>query len=161
DPNGVMVNIADRMANEMSCLAVPRDFMLPMNERKLFPKVELTFEPKDANGFDILPIQQSIKENIQYLHWHVLGEQLEIDDPEIQRTFNLFVSIWDDGKLNMDKPDGTGYSRNLPYRCQVNQDYWTGRDLPEDQRVTEDATYTIRAWMGVMSYLLSDYNFIN
>ena len=32
--------------------------------------------------------------------------------------------------------------------------------LPEELRVTEDPDYSVRAWMAVVTYLLSDYNFV-
>jgi len=161
DPNGVMANIADRMANEMACLAVPNDFNLPKGERRLFNLIETTYEPKDANGFDVVPAVKAIKEQIQYLHKQMLGEDLAIDDAEITRTYDLFVAIYQDGKKGMAKPEAEmPYSKSLPYACAVTQNFWSGQDLPEEQKLTEDPNYTIRAWMGVMSYLLSDYSFL-
>lgn len=160
DPNGVMANIIDRMANEMACTAVPRDFVLPQGERKLFPMVETTFEPKDANGFDVVPAVEAVKKNIQYLHKRILGEQLELNDPEVERTYQLFIQLFMDGKQGMAKPEGEAYSKELPYPCQVHEDFWTGAALPEDQQLTMDENYAVRAWMGVVAYLLSDYNFV-
>ena len=162
EPNGIMANISDRMANEMSCMTVPRDLALAQEERLLFPHVELTFEPKDANGFDVAPAIQAIKQNIQYLHKRVLGESLSIDDPEIQRTFDLFVATWQEGKAGMAKEEGEeGFIyESLPGACQVHSDYWTREDLPEEQRLTQDEQYTVRAWMSVMTYLLSDFKFL-
>ena len=167
DPNGVMANIADRMANEMSCLAVPHDFALPAEQRRLFPTIDPTFAPKDANGFEVVPAVEAIKVAIQHLHKHILGEDLALDDPEILRTYNLFVALWDDGQKGMADPT-LAYGTQLPWACQVHKDYWmvanagweATPDLPEDQKVVDDPTYTIRAWMGVVSYMLSDYAFL-
>ncbi len=36
----------------------------------------------------------------------------------------------------------------------------TGEDLPEERRVRRDEDYTMRAWMAVVTYLLSDYDFL-
>jgi hypothetical protein len=160
DANGVMANIADRMSNEMACYATPYDFTLPQEERKLFPHVELTFEPKDVNGFEIVETTEAIKKNIVHLHEHVLGEQLSPDDPEIQRTYDLFVAIWEEGRAGMKAPEdpelGLPYSQDLPYPCA---DYgYIGEE--NENNVTSDPNYTVRAWMGVMSYLLSDYSFL-
>lgn len=161
-PNGIMANIADRMANEMACISVPRDFSLPKEERLLFPHIEPSFEPKDVNGFDVLPSVAGIKQNIQYLHKRVLGESLALDDPEIERTYRLFLETWEEGKAGMALPEGAEgrLSKGLPGPCQVNEDYWTRDKLPDEMRLTRDENYTIRAWMSVMTYLLSDFRFL-
>jgi hypothetical protein len=169
DPNGVMANIADRMANQMACLSVPRDFTLAQNERKYFPFVDPTFAPKDANGFEVVPAVAAIKQNIQYLHKYILGEDLALDSPELDRTYRLFVDLWDDGQKGMALADGEPgkYSKELPWECQVTKDYWQERqfgdeapDLPAEQQMHEDADYTVRAWMGVVTYMLSDAKFL-
>lgn len=162
EPNGIMVNISDRMANEMACTSVPRDLRLPKGERLLFPDVEITFEPKDANGFDVAPAISAIKRNIQFLHKRVLGESLSLDDPEIQRTYQLFLETWQEGKSGMAKADGEEgkLPSALSGACQVWDDYWTRDALPEGEELSEDPTYTVRAWMSVMTYLLSDFKFL-
>ncbi|WP_437643254.1 DUF1588 domain-containing protein [Sorangium sp. So ce362] len=162
EPNGIMANVADRMANEMSCISVPRDFKLPQEERLLFPFVEATFEPRDTNDFDVLPAVEAIKQNIQYLHKRVLGESLELGDPELERTYKVFLETWEEGKAGMMKPEGEEgrLSTRLPGACHVNNDYWTRDGLPEEERLQRDDKYTIRAWMSVMTYLLSDFRFL-
>jgi hypothetical protein len=162
EPNGIMANVADRLANEMSCVSVPRDFALSQEERLLFPYVDLSYEPKDANGFEVGPAVEAIKKNLQYLHKRVLGENLAIDDPEIQRTYKLFLETWDEGKKGMDLPEGDPgrLSGQLPGQCQVYDDFWTEEPYAEDQVVVNDENYTIRAWMGVMTYLMSDFRFL-
>lgn len=161
EPNGIMANIADRMANEMACYSVPRDFQKPKEERMLFRYVDKDSEPQDVNGFDVVPSVEAIKKNIQFLHKHVLGERLELSDPEIQRTYDLFLQTWREGKEGMaDEAKKDQYPTSLPGPCRVERDFWTDKDLPEDQRLTEDEKYTVRAWMSVTTYLLSDYAFI-
>ncbi|WP_437787339.1 DUF1588 domain-containing protein [Sorangium sp. So ce1097] len=162
EPNGIMANVADRMANEMACISVPRDLFLPQEERLLFPYVETTFEPRDTNDFEVLPAVDAIKKNIQHLHKRVLGESLEAGDPELERTYKLFLETWEEGKAGMAKAEGEEgrLSRSLPGACQVNNDYWTRQALPEAERLTRDENYTVRAWMSVMTYLLSDFRFL-
>ncbi|WP_437642383.1 DUF1588 domain-containing protein [Sorangium sp. So ce854] len=162
EPNGIMANVADRMANEMACISVPRDLFLPQEERLLFPYVETTFEPRDTNDFEVLPAVDAIKKNIQHLHKRVLGESLELGDPELERTYKLFLETWEEGKAGMAKAEGEEgrLSRALPGACQVNNDYWTREALPEAERLTRDDNYTVRAWMSVMTYLLSDFRFL-
>ncbi len=170
DPNGVMANIADRLGNEMACFAVPRDFYKPAAERLLFPKVETSFEPKDGNGFTVEPAVKGIKENIVLLHKRILGETLSVDDPEVERTYQLFVQTWEEGKAGMKlAEDDPNYIPSwLPYQCQVRGDFWTGQPYSEDEEqppigagaLQTDDTYVIRAWMAVTTYLLTDYAFL-
>lgn len=163
EPNGIMANIVDRMSNEVACIAVPRDFQKPLDERKLFKFVEESYEPKDSNGFDVAPAVEAIKKQIQFLHKHILDERLDINDAELKRTYDLYVQTWQEGKDGMASSDEAVkalYSDQLPYPCHVNKDYWTDADLPEEERLSQDEKYTIRAWMAVTSYLLSDYSFV-
>ncbi|AKT39849.1 DUF1588 domain-containing protein [Chondromyces crocatus] len=162
EPNGIMANVSDRMANEMSCRAVPRDFSIPQEERLLFPYVDVTFEPKDRNGFDVEPAIEAIKKNIQYLHKRVLGEVLDLSHPEIERTYQLFLGTWQEGTAGMAKPEGDPdrIPRDLPGQCHVRDEFWSAKPLPEAMHVAGDETYTVRAWMSVMTYLLSDYRFL-
>jgi hypothetical protein len=157
-PNGIMSNVADRMANEVACWNTARDFTKPAAVRNLFPYVEPGFEPEDANGFEIPAVTEAIRANIQYLHWHLLGEELELDNPEIDRTYALFLEVWRDGKRGI----GLGeYQVNLPGECQANVEFWSDQPLSDAERITNDPNYTIRAWMAVMTYLLSDYRFLH
>lgn len=158
EPNGIMANVAARMANEVSCWTTARDFVLPPAERRLFPFVEVSFEPEDENGFEVPAAAQAIRTNIQYLHQRMLGEYLELNDPEINRTYELFLSVWKDGRKGL--ADDT-YDDFLPFQCRAIDDYWTGQELPDIQKIERDDRYTIRAWMAVMTYLMMDYRFLH
>lgn len=158
EPNGIMANIAARMSNEMACWTTSRDFSNLPPDRLLFPFVEPSYKPEDDNGNAVPAVIDAIKANIQYLHRHVLGEQLALDDPQIDRTYELFIDIWKDGKTGITA--GT-YDANLPGNCRSENDWWTGNPLPEERRISADPDYTVRAWMGVMAYLLSDYRFLH
>jgi hypothetical protein len=158
EPNGIMANISLRMANEMACLATARDFAADPSDRLLFPYVEPTYIPEDMNQFAVPAVSDAIRANIQHLYEHVLGEQYDINDPEITEAQNLFVTIWKNGRNAV---VAETESVDLPGACRAYNDYWTGKDLPEEQRVTQDPDYTIRAWMGVLTYMLSDYKFLH
>jgi hypothetical protein len=162
EPNGIMANIAMRMANEISCWTTAADFALDPADRSLFPFVDPTFEPEDANGFEVNGAAAAIRANIQFLHQRLLGEYLSLNDPEINRTYELYLETWRAGQAAMTIPvEEGGEGMGLPGQCQATQDYWTGEPYPEEQQVTSDDNYSIRAWMAVMSYLLSDYRFLH
>lgn len=157
-PNGIMSNVADRMSNEVACWNTARDFVESAANRRLFPYVEPGFEPEDQNGFEIPATTEAIRRNIQYLHAQLLGEYLPMDDSEIDRTYKLFLEVWRDGKKGVQ--DGT-YSGQLPGECQADRDFWTQEELGDAVRIENDPNYTIRAWMAVMTYMLSDYKFLH
>ena len=161
EPNGVMVSVAQRMANEMSCAAVPRDFTKAPASRLLFPYVELGFLPEDANGFEVPRAIEAIKENIRHLHWHVLGQVMAPGDPEIDRTYSLFYDTWKEGRdlLRLPVEEG-GVNATLAYPCRAESDWWSGEAVPAERQVKTDGDYTVRAWMAVVTYLLSDYDFL-
>ena len=107
---------------------------------------------------------QGIKENIQHLHKHILGESLDLADPEIERTYQLFLTTWQEGKAGIKASQGDenpAFSENLPGQCTATRDFYTGVSLGEDNEIVRDEGYTIRAWMAVVTYLLSDYSFIH
>lgn len=129
--NSVASSIARRMSNEVSCLATANDFGRPLEERLMFPKVELGDTP-DSNP-------TAIRENIRHLYWQLLGEKLQANDPEVDRAYDLFAAVWQDGQANE-------YG-NLPTMCRANG-------------VDSDDNYTVRSWMAVVSYMLSSYEFL-
>ena len=162
EPSGIMANIAKRMANQMACRAAPADFHKPAAERILFPLVEPTMQPEDLNGFEIPSASSAIRNNIQFLVSRLWGEYLDADDPEVQRIYELYLEVWRDGQLGLQRADddperyGTGLGN-----CNYTRDWTTGEELPEGTGLTEDPGYTIRAWMAVMNYMLSDFRFLH
>jgi hypothetical protein len=162
-PNGIMANIGERMANEMSCIATPHDLWKQPSERLLFPFVETTFEPEDKNGFPVTSAVEGIKKNIQHLHKQILGESLPANHPEIERTYQLFLETYREGVKGMSSSDQAvkdQYPTWLPWPCQVHEDYWTRTPLPDEDKLTDDPNYVIRSWMTVVTYLMSDYQFL-
>ncbi len=162
EPNGIMANVAKRMANQMACRAAPWDFTKPASDRILFPLVETTMQPEDLNGFEIPSASSAIRNNIQYLVSRLWGEYLEADDAEVERIYQLYIDVWRDGQLGLQRDEGDPepYGNGLG-NCNGDFDYTSGQELPEDQRIYEDPSYTIRAWMAVVNYMLSDFRFLH
>jgi len=133
-PTSLMVGIQERIANQAACDVVPADFNSPA-DRILFPMVEITDTPETTAGTN------RIKQNLAYLHKHLLGEDLAVADAELIRTYNLFVSV-------RDLTTGT----NIPVDCD------TGLNSSNPVRI--DADRTVRPWMAVIAFLLSDYAFL-
>lgn len=157
EPNGIMANVQWRMANEMACYTTARDFVLPIEERRYFRHVETNFVPEDANGFLIQEAESAIKQNIQHLHWHILGERVTLDDPELERTYNLWYDTWKEGQLLLAEEE---ISNDLIGSCRAERDFYTNEEYPEEDRIRRDSNYTIRAWQAVITYMLADYHFL-
>jgi hypothetical protein len=150
-PNGIIAGIGARMANEMACHITAWDFTRPQNDRRLFPFVERIEAPESA-GHVVEGSVASIKKNIQHLHQLFLGEELDIADPEIERSYQLFLDTWHELAM-----EGKG---DLTWDCSGRWDPTTGADLPDEVQIKDDKDYTVRSWMAVVSYLLSDWKFL-
>ncbi len=150
-PNGIIGAVGFRFANETSCALTGFDFTKDQASRKFFQHVDVAEVPESA-GHAVDGSVADIKANIQALHKYLLNEDLSVDDPEITRTYQLFLDTWHE--LN-DAGDAS-----LPWECQGRIDPSTGVDLPKASQITSDPSFTIRSWMAVLSYLLSDYKFL-
>jgi hypothetical protein len=150
-PNGIISSVGFRFANEVSCSLTAFDFTKPKASRTFFQHVEFAEVPESA-GNTVAGSVADIKANIQALHAYLLDEHLTLDDPEIQRTYQLFLDTWHELSESGDQ--------SLPWECQGRIDPSTGMDLPMASQISKDPSYTIRSWQAVIAYLLSDYKFL-
>jgi len=141
DPSGAMGAIQRTMSNDVACKHVARDFAKPASQRRLFPGIEPTVIPSTSADGD-----QSIRKAIVYLHEMILGRFDSIDSTEVERTFQLFAGIVKDAG------EQKGLDKRESYFCRNN------RDAPG--AIAEDPHYTIRAWRGVVTYLLRRHEFL-
>jgi hypothetical protein len=166
-PNGVLASVAERMSIQMACRAVPYDFAREKDKRLLFPMIDvdgkevdpIALEPETEAGLAIEPAQVAIRKTLAHLHERILGETRTLDDPEIERAFNLFVAVWRQGKEGLtatEKPIST----DLPQDCRALGDYYSGAPYPDERKVTTDFNYVVRSWMAVVTYMLGDYKFL-
>lgn len=144
-PNGLMSNVALRMANEVSCQVTAFDFTRARDQRRLFPMVDKDQAPAPDSAI-------AIKENIKHLHELILGEHLAIGDPEISRTYQLFFDSYNEY-------DAVTGDDNLV--CAGRSDPVTGTALPANLQINTDKKGTIRAWQAVVTYLVSDWKFLH
>jgi hypothetical protein len=151
-PNSIMASVVSRMANEQSCRLTAFDFTRPQAERRFFKNVKLDQVPMSA-GAEVPGSIAAIKENIRYLHELLLGEDLSVTDPEIERTYQVFLGTWKE-LSGAAKPE-TG----LDYGCWGRSDPQTGVALPDASAIHDDKNFTVRAWGAVFTYLLSDWKF--
>lgn len=137
DPSGAMGAIQRIMANDVACRHTLRDFARAPEQRRLFPKIEPDVVPGTVEADD------AIRRAIAHLHQHVLGRDDAPDSPEVRHTFQLFAGIVDDARPQK------GLDTRESYYCR--------HDVPD---APADPHYTIRAWRGVVTYLLRRQEFL-
>ena len=155
--NGIMASVSARMANEVACAVTAWDLTRPVEKRVLFPKVTLDHVPLGPTGDEIPASIADIKANIVHLHERILGEKLDLEDPEVERTYQLFLETWKEGSASVAAGKENAW---LSWQCMVRVDPNTQVELPEAQQFGDDPAYVIRSWMAVVTYLLSDYKFL-
>jgi len=148
DPSGamgaiqrMMGAIQRMMANDMACKNVPMDFMLDPEDRRLFPNIEPDVLP---NGDDP-EAEKQIRKTIVHLHSLLLGRSDALDEPEVDRSYELFAGIVSDAHAQK------SYDKRESYFCRADG---------EGETRVNDPHYTIRAWRGVVTYLLRQQEFL-
>jgi hypothetical protein len=137
DPSGAMGAIQRIMANDVACHNVALDFHREPAQRLLFPNIE----PSVVPGTEMS--NRQITEAIVHLHQRLLGQERSANHPEIQRTFELLAGIISDA--------------NEAGRYEPRESYFCGG---REEFKTEDPHYTVRAWRGVVTYLLRQHEFL-
>jgi hypothetical protein len=138
DPSGAMGAIQRTMSNEVACKNVATDFSKAPSERRLFPRIEPEVMPGETPDSD-----QALRKAIVHLHELVLGRYDTEDSPEVARTYNLFAGIVADAQ------ERDGVEKVESYYCRV-----VGEERFKDPK------YTVRAWRGVVTYLLRQREFL-
>jgi hypothetical protein len=137
DPSGAMGAIQRYMSDDVACKHTLRDFALKPSERRLFPAIEPNVVPGSPEA------DAAIRRAIVHLHELVLGRDDAVDSEEVSRTLDLFAGIVADAKAQK------GFEKVEAYICRAN--------IPD---APADPQYTIRAWRGVVTYLLRRPEFL-
>lgn len=138
DPSGAMGAIQRTLANDVACKFTLRDFALAAPQRRLFPAIEPSVIPGSSPEADA-----AIRRAIVHLHELVLGKNDAVESEDVSRTFELFAGIVADARAQK------GLDKLEAYNCRSNVP-----DAPADPH------YTIRAWRGVVTYLLRRPEFL-
>jgi hypothetical protein len=142
DPSGAMGAIQRTLSNDVACHHVARDFARPASQRRLFPGIGPSVLPGASVEGD-----QAIRKAIVHLHEKILGRYDAVDSAEVARTFQLFADIVKDANAQK------GLDRQENYFCRPHN-----RDAPDS--ASQDPHYTVRAWRGVVTYLLRRSEFL-
>ena len=138
DPSGAMGAIQRILANDVACRETALDFSRKPADRRLFPGIETDVVPGSSPEADA-----KIRNAIVYLHQRVLGRFDKVDSPEVTRSFQLFASIVNDAT------ERKNFENQEIYSCRQNL-----------LQPVPDSKYTVRAWRGVITYLLRQSEFL-
>ena len=138
DPSGAMGAIQRILSNDVACRNIVRDFMKEPAQRRLFPDIEPSVLPGSSPESDA-----AIRRAIAHLHELLLGRHDAVDSAEVTRTFDLFAGIITDAQANG--------------RFEKAENYFCRANIPD---APTDPHYTIRAWRGVLTYLLRRQEFL-
>lgn len=142
DPSGAMGAIQRMLSNDVACKHVARDFARPAKERRFFALVDPETLPGNSAESD-----QAIRKTIVHMHEMILGRYDAAASAEVERTFQLFASIVADAKKQK------GVEKQESYYCRPGN-----KDAPG--AAVQDPHYTIRAWRGVVTYLMRRSEFL-
>ncbi len=154
DPNGLVVSVQARLANQMSCQLIAKEFFKTAGQRSLLPLVEMSVGERNAQGNIIAGDVALIRQNIEHIQSLMLGR---VDPTFTEDLYDVFHMTQDLGLSIIQNDSG---HRNLPYECRVTRDPDTDESLPSDQRITSDPNYVIRSWMAVTRIIFNDYQYL-
>jgi hypothetical protein len=160
-PFPIMQNVARRMANKFGCIAVPQDFAYTdLSQRRYFSFLDPDLEPEDGNGNAIN--ETEYRKTLMRLHRVVFQREIEDSDPFITEAMDLLIAVWKDGKNRVQNNEE---DENIPEFCQATKDFFDtsivfGVDDNSRAPVIEDSNYVIRSWMAVLTFMLSDFEFL-
>ena len=137
EPSGAMGSLQRTLSNDVAAKNVLREFALPAKDRLLFAGIEPDVLPGASPEADA-----KIRQQVIALHERVLGTYDQENSPDIERTVKLFNSLVQEAKAAKVPKEEIYYARSGM------------KDAPKDP------DYTIRAWRGVVTYLLRRHEFL-
>ena len=165
----VMMAVARTHAAEISCPIVWREFFYwPAERRLLFDGIDQFSTPNSLEG------SAAIRTKLVDLHEKLLGVEVATDSPDVEDAFELFVDVWRQTQASDVRYTCGGFGFDIRYwegLVEPSIDYselGTSLGFQWDEifryraRVDHrDPHGTIRPWVVVLSYMLTDYRYLH
>ncbi|MFT4764785.1 MAG: hypothetical protein ACI9OH_001887 [Oleispira sp.] len=150
--NTLMSAVAGRMSQELPCRLVIDEFEQDQAQRLLFNAVDISDTPTSNNT--------AIREQINQLIDRLWGSQLHTDlATEQEQAYQLFNAVWQDRVANA--PSIWLYHNDETAGPNAgDDDEFCVLDWDNDQALRYDEHHTIRSWMALITYLLSDFSIL-
>ncbi len=158
--NSIMGAVAGRMANEVACAVTAYDFCARPTSASCSRGHARHRPAVRQRRRGARQRRRDQGQHRQHLHQRVLGEALAADDAEVGRTYETCTSTASEGRRGQHRQRG---------RERVASSWWCQRPSrpqhrrrPAGRRRRSRPTRTTRSarWMAVMTYMLSDYEFL-
>lgn len=134
-PNAVMGAKVRKWASSAACYRVPEELKLTAVQAiPMFPYVTAVTDDEAA-----------IRQNLAYLHWSLLGRSDAADSAAVDHSWELWDGLRADGAARIAAGDE---SDQVSYSCRPS----------EGDR--DDAGYIVRAWQGLVTYLVRRPEFL-
>ena len=148
----VMSNVAQKHSLEVACPAVMIDFERPNNQRLLFKDIEPSITPE--NG------EVQIREKIAELHNKLWGVRHSPDDPEVIATYSVLVDVRANRTQWMQQEGHGDWAYVYPFEsCNFYlAEHWEDGGIGHRGA---DPTFMKNAWMAVITYLTSDFQYLH
>ncbi|WP_028670633.1 hypothetical protein [Saccharospirillum impatiens] len=171
--NSLMTSVSMRLANEMACSIVLNEFW-PGVSPTLFSGVTITTDPGTEAG------EAAVRDTLRSLIWRLWGVT---DDAEIDAAWSLYKALYDQ-RMGWDEPQNyLEWTALWNDAAPAEEEYCGIRDLnpddsvaiavdwsnvdwstPQTARESLGSYYnpeqTLRPWVGVLIYLLTDIQFL-
>ena len=145
--NTLMYAVAGRMSHEMVCRAVINEFEQPRASRTLFTLVDMTDTPANASA--------AVRAQINALIARLWGDPLTDLSVEQNSAYNLFQEVWADRVANA--PSTWLYHNDTQNDAE---DEFCLLEWDNESALRQDPNHTLRSWMAVLTYLLSDFRLL-
>jgi len=166
----VMLSVALTHATDSACPIVLKEFILAKEDRRLFSMVEESVTPDTDENL--------IKKQINQLYSRLHGKKYAIDDYEVAIAYELFESIWNDKKTGYLQSQSCLWNTDATFLDELFDELgiddlddlteintyglnWSKAAYSVLNPYTADPYYTKKAWVAVMIYMLSHYDYLH
>ena len=150
--NTLMSAVAGRMSQELPCRVVIDEFEEDKAQRLLFNLVDMSDTPNSNNA--------AVRDQINQLINRLWGSQVHTDLAiEQEQAYQLFNAVWQDRVANA--PSIWLYHNDETAGPNAgDDDEFCVLDWDNDQALRYDEHHTVRSWMALLTYLLSDFSIL-
>ncbi len=121
--------------------------------------VQTSISLQDTDPYAASSGSTELREAIQALHALMLGEELELDDPEIEATYQLLVETWQGRKQEV--PNATFGWQWPDEQCNIYDQDYHNQGWEYHQVFQYDPELMKGTWVSVIMYLMTHYNYLH
>ena len=150
--NTLMSAVAGRMSQELPCRVVIEEFEQDKTQRLLFNLVDMSDTPVSNNA--------GVRNQINQLIDRLWGNHVHTDlAVEQEQAYQLFNAVWQDRVANA--PSIWLYHNDETAGPNAgDDDEFCVLDWDNAQALRNDEHHTVRSWMALLTYLLSDFSIL-